>query len=137
MSAAALPSVYACSVHVLSPAHINSQLPRLETSKIVAAFAALAMLARTGAVNVASCAELAAMDKTDLDALAEITISTADFECEEYTRVPIRSSDMVLKSSVGKVTFTNFALKIIGSVVVEMDVEFTGVKSVVSGGGEV
>eukprot|EP00752_Nemacystus_decipiens_P008426 g7530.t1 len=53
-------------------------------------------------------------------------LTSSDFSCEKYTRVSIRT-DMVLKSSVGKVSFNNFALKVYGSLTVEPDVSFTGV----------
>ena len=81
-----------------------------------------------GAVDVGSCEEFAAVDrKTE----TEMTITNADFACDEYTRVSIRS-DMVLKSSVGPVTFSNFSLKIYESLIVEPDVIFTGIVDVVS-----
>ena len=81
-----------------------------------------------GAVDVGSCTEFAAVDrKTE----TEVTITNSDFACDEYTRVSIRSN-MVLKSSVGPVTFSNFSLKIYGSLVVEPDVVFTGIVDVVS-----
>lgn len=80
------------------------------------------------AVDVGSCTEFAAVER---EVETEVTITEADFACDEYTRLSIRS-DMVLKSSVGKVTFTNFALKVYGSLTVEPDVVFTGVSLVVS-----
>ena len=82
------------------------------------------------AVNVGTCEQFAAVDrKTE----TEVTITTADFACDEYTRLSIRTA-MVLKSSVGKVTFSNLALKVYGSLTVEPDVVFTGISLVVSEG---
>ena len=81
-----------------------------------------------GAVDVGSCEEFAAVDR---ETETEVTITNADFACDEYTRVSIRS-DMVLKSSVGPVTFSNFSLKIYESLIVEPGVIFTGIVDVVS-----
>lgn len=79
------------------------------------------------AVDVGSCAEFAAVDRK---VVTEVTITSSDISCDEYTRLSIRT-DMVLKSSVGKVSFSNFALKVYGSLTVEPDVSFTGVTLVV------
>lgn len=81
------------------------------------------------AVDVASCKEFAGVDR-ETETL--VTITTADFKCDEYTRLSIKSPDMVLLSSVGLVTFSNFALHIFGSLTVEPDVTFTGIELVVS-----
>lgn len=103
-------------------------MPRL----LVAVFGTVSVLLFTascaGAVDVGSCAEFAAVDRK---IEREVTITTADLACDEYTRLSIRT-DMLLKSSVGKVTFTNLALKVYASLTVEPDVEFTGVTLVVS-----
>ena len=80
------------------------------------------------AVDVGSCSEFAAVDRK---VVTEVTITSSDFSCDEYTRLSIRT-DMVLKSSVGKVSFNNLALKVYGSLAVEPDVSFTGVTLVVS-----
>ena len=92
---------------------------------------ALAVVASCAkAINVGTCEQFAAVDrKTE----TEVTITTADFACDEYTRLSIRT-DMVLKSSVGKVTFSNLALKVYGSLTAEPDVVFTGITLVVSEG---
>ena len=100
--------------------------------RVATAFAtvlvALATLRQTLAVDVGSCEEFEAVDrKTE----TEVTITNADFQCDEYTRLSIRS-EMVLKSTVGAVTFSNLALKIYGSLTVEPDVTFTGITDVVS-----
>ena len=80
------------------------------------------------AVEVGSCSEFEAVDrKTE----TEVTITTADFRCDSYTRLSIRS-EMVLKSTVGAVTFSNLALKIYSKLTVEPDVTFTGITDVVS-----
>lgn len=80
------------------------------------------------AVNVGTCEEFEAVDrKTE----TEVTITNSEFTCDEYTRLSIRT-DMVLKSSVGAVTFSNLALKVYGSLTVEPDVVFTGISFVVS-----
>ena len=95
-----------------------------------AGFIALALAATAApvwSIDVATCQEFAAVDR---ETETEVTVTNAVFSCEEYTRLSIRS-DMVLKSSVGPVTFSNLALKVIGSLTVEMDVEFTGVELVV------
>ena len=80
------------------------------------------------AVEVASCEEFEAVDRKKE---TEVTITTADFRCDSYTRLSIRS-EMVLKSTVGAVTFSNLALKIYDSLTVEPDVEFTNITDVVS-----
>ena len=80
------------------------------------------------AVDVGTCEQFAAVDrKTE----TEVTITAADFSCDDYTRLSIRT-DMVLKSTVGKVTFSNLCLKVYGSLTVEPDVVFNGVDLVVS-----
>ena len=92
-----------------------------------AAFAST-IIAPLGAVDVGSCEEFAAIDrKTETD----VTITNANFACDEYTRLSIRS-DMFLDSSVGPVTFSNSSLKVYGSLVIEPDVVFTGITDVVS-----
>ena len=89
---------------------------------------AIAALPGSLAVDVGSCEEFEAVDrKTE----TEVTITAADFQCSSYTRLSIRS-EMVLKSTVGAVTFSNLALKIYGSLTVEPDVTFTGITDVVS-----
>ena len=80
------------------------------------------------AIDVGTCEQFAAVDRRTE---TEVTITSADFKCGTYTRLSIRA-DMVLKSTVGKVTFTNLALKVYGSLTVEPDVVFTGVNLVVS-----
>lgn len=94
-----------------------------------AGFAAIvvAVASSARAVDVGTCEEFAAVDRRTE---TEVTITSADFACDEYTRLTIRS-DMVLKSTVGAVTFSNFALKVAGSLVVEPDVAFTNIDSVV------
>ena len=83
------------------------------------------------AVEVSSCEEFAAVDrKTE----TEITFTNADFKCDGYTRLSLRSPRMVLRSSVGPITFSNLALSVYGAVTVEPDVEFTGIELVVSRG---
>ncbi|CAB1113980.1 unnamed protein product [Ectocarpus sp. CCAP 1310/34] len=96
-----------------------------------ALFAGAVRSGARAAVNVGSCTEFAAIDRK---VETEVTITEADFACDEYTRLSIRSN-MVLKSSVGKVTFSNFALKVYGSLTVEPDVVFTGVSLVEKNGG--
>ena len=94
------------------------------------ALVVIAVLPRALAVDVGSCVEFEAVDrKTE----TEVIITTADFQCDSYTRLSIRS-EMVLKSTVGAVTFSNLALKVYGSLTVEPDVTFTGITDVVSGG---
>ena len=93
-----------------------------------AVLAVIATLPRTLAVDVGSCVEFEAVDRSTE---TEVTITTADFQCDEYTRLSIRS-EMVLKSTVGAVTFSNLALKVYGSLTVEHDVTFTGITDVVS-----
>lgn len=83
---------------------------------------------RARAVDVATCEQFTAVDrKTE----TEVTITAADFKCDAYTRLSIRT-DMVLKFNVGKVTVSNLALKVYGSLTIEPDVVFTGVTLVVS-----
>ena len=73
------------------------------------------------------------MESEAVDRKAEtgVNITTADFRCDSYTRLSIRS-EMVLNSTVGAVTFSNLALKIYGKLTVEPDVTFTGITNVVS-----
>lgn len=79
------------------------------------------------AVEVGSCDEFEAVDrKTD----TEVTITNADFACNNYKRLNIRS-DMVLRSFVGAVTLSNLGLKIYGSLTVQPDMVFTGITDVV------
>lgn len=80
------------------------------------------------AVDVGSCDQFAAVDRRTE---TEVTVTTADFKCDTYTRLSIRT-DMVLKFNVGKVTVSNLALKVYGSLTIEPDVVFTGVTLVVS-----
>lgn len=95
----------------------------LATSLAIATFSRAA-----GAVDVSSCAEFEAVDRA---VESEITITTADFACDAYTRLSIRSN-MVIKSAVGAVTFSNLSLKVYGSLTVEPDVMFTGITNAVS-----
>ena len=71
--------------------------------------------------EVASCAELADIDDTTVTSL---TITSSTFECDSYTRFRVRN-DMVLKSDAA-VNFSNFALKVLGTLTVESDVTFRG-----------
>eukprot|EP00904_Undaria_pinnatifida_P002910 jgi/Undpi1/1261/HiC_scaffold_109.g14175.m1 len=73
----------------------------------------------------------------DVDRATEtkITITTADLACDEFTRLSIRSEALVLGSKVGKVTFSNVSFHVFGSLIVEPDVEFTGIKLVEKNGG--
>ena len=77
--------------------------------------------------EVASCAELADIDDTTVTSL---TITSSTFECDSYTRFRVRN-DMVLKSDAA-VNFSNFALKVLGTLTVEPDVTFRGVTEQVS-----
>lgn len=87
-----------------------------------------AIASRSSAIDVSSCEEFAVVDrKTE----TEVTITNADFTCTNYTRLSIRSPSMVLKSAVGAVTFSNLAFSIYGALIVEPDVEFTGIELVV------
>eukprot|EP00904_Undaria_pinnatifida_P003569 jgi/Undpi1/13212/HiC_scaffold_8.g02874.m1 len=95
-----------------------------------AALAAIATLPRLLAVEVGSCLESEAVDRK-----AETGVNTtADFRCDSYTRLSIRS-EMVLNSTVGAVTFSNLALKIYGKLTVEPDVTFTEITNVDHDGG--
>eukprot|EP00904_Undaria_pinnatifida_P010188 jgi/Undpi1/629/HiC_scaffold_10.g04093.m1 len=99
-------------------------------STLLAVFACCAR-----AVDVATCEQFAAVD---LYTETEVTITTADFACDDYTRLTIRT-EMVLKSTVGKVTFSNLAFKVygngVGSLTIEPDVVFTGISLVEKNGG--
>ena len=77
--------------------------------------------------EVASCAELRDIDDTTVTSL---TITSTPFECNSYTRFPVRN-DMVLKSD-SPVEFSNFALKVLGSLTVEPAVTFQDVTEQVS-----
>lgn len=101
----------------------------MQAAKFAAALLC-AIAPRSNAVDVSSCEEFAAVDrKTE----TEVTITNADFSCTEYTRLSIKSPSMVLKSSVGAVTFSNLAFSVYGALTVEPDVEFTGIELVVCG----
>lgn len=80
------------------------------------------------AIGVATCEEFAAVDRATE---TKITITNTTIVCAEYTRLSIRSDAMVLRSDKDKVTFTNLALHVYGSLTVQMDVQFTGIKLVV------
>lgn len=80
------------------------------------------------AIGVATCQELVDVDRATE---TKITITTADLACDEFTRLSIRSEALVLGSKVGKVTFSNVSFHVFGSLTVEPDVEFTGIKLVV------
>lgn len=100
-------------------------------TKLLAAaalFSSLILSPASAAVDVSTCEEFAAVDRSTE---TEVTITNAAFTCDTYTRLSIRSDGMVIKSSVGAVTFSNFALSIYGSLTVEPDVEFTGIELVV------
>ena len=90
-------------------------------------FLGLGMAVVVASVNamdyeVASCAELAGIDDNTVTSL---TITSTPFECDSYTRFPVRN-DMVLKSDAA-VEFSNFALKVLGTLTVEPEVTFGGV----------
>ena len=77
--------------------------------------------------NVASCADLEEIDDTTVTSL---TITSTPFACDSYTRFRVRN-DMVLKSD-SAVEFSNFALKVLGTLKVEPDVTFQDVTDQVS-----
>ena len=77
--------------------------------------------------EVSSCAELADIDDTTVSSL---TITSTPFECESYTRFRVRNN-MVLKSDAA-VEFSNFALKVLGTLTVEPAVTFQDVTEQVS-----
>ncbi|CAM9677141.1 unnamed protein product [Ectocarpus fasciculatus] len=81
--------------------------------------------------TVATCAELADVDDTQVTGL---TIATSTFACDEYTRFPVRNS-MTLKATVAAVEFGNFSLKVLGELTIEPDVTFNGVVDQVKNGG--
>lgn len=80
--------------------------------------------------EVASCAELADIDDTTVTSL---TITSSPFLCDSYTRFRVRN-DMVLKSD-SAVEFSNFALKVLGTLTVEPDVTFQDVTEQMTHGG--
>ncbi|CAM9270131.1 unnamed protein product, partial [Laminaria digitata] len=99
------------------------------------AFFALGLAAVTASVKgidyeVASCAELKDIDDTTV---TSVTITSTPFECDSYTRFRVRNS-MVLKSD-SPVEFTNFALKVLGTLTVEPDVTFQDVTEQTTNGG--
>lgn len=75
--------------------------------------------------NVASCADLAAVDDTTVTSL---TITSSPIACEEYTRFRVRNT-MTLSSTLAEVEFDNVAMKVLGELTVEPDVIFKGVTS--------
>lgn len=96
------------------------------------AFFGLGLAAIAGSVNgidyeVAACAELADVDDTTVTSL---TITSTPFQCDSYTRFRVRN-DMLLKSD-SPVVFSNFALKVLGTLTVEPDVTFQDVTEQVS-----
>lgn len=92
-------------------------------------FGLAAVAASVNAVDyeVASCAELADIDDTTVTSL---TITSSDFACDSYTRFRVRN-DMVLKAD-SEVVFSNFALKVLGTLTVEPNVTFQDVVEQVS-----
>lgn len=95
------------------------------------AFAALASailsvsFARAINYDVASCADLTAVDDTTVTSL---TITSSPIVCEGYTRFRVRNT-MTLSSTVADVEFDNVAMKVLGELTVEPDVTFKGVTS--------
>lgn len=83
-----------------------------------------AVVASANAVNydVASCAELADVDHSTVTSL---TITSVYFECDFYTRFPVHNN-MTLRSDTA-VVFINFALEVLGNLVVAPDVTFRDV----------
>lgn len=82
-----------------------------------------------GAVHydVASCVELESIDDTTVTSL---TILSTPFECDSYLRFRVRNN-MTMKSD-SAVVFTNFALKVLGTLIVEPDVTFQNITEQVS-----
>ncbi|CBJ25812.1 asn/thr-rich large protein family protein [Ectocarpus siliculosus] len=81
--------------------------------------------------TVATCADLADVDDTQVTSL---TIDASTFACDEYTRFRVRNA-MTLKATVPAVEFGNFSLKVLGELTVEPDVMFNGVVDQVKNGG--
>ncbi|CAN0128428.1 unnamed protein product, partial [Scytosiphon promiscuus] len=73
--------------------------------------------------TVQTCADLADVDDTMATVL---TIDSSTFACDEYTRFRVRNT-MTLKATADSVDFSNFSLKVLGDLIVEPDVVFTGV----------
>ena len=101
--------------------------------KIVSAIIGTISLASTAAAveySVGSCADLIAVDETDLTSLV---ITSSPIECDDYVRFVVRN-DMTLSATVPEVVLSNIALKIKDSLVVEIepDIVFRDVSEVVS-----
>eukprot|EP00904_Undaria_pinnatifida_P003568 jgi/Undpi1/13211/HiC_scaffold_8.g02873.m1 len=97
-----------------------------------AALTAIATLPRLLAVEVESCDAFEAIDrKTETGVTIPGSPPPPISDVTSYTRLSIRS-EMVLKSTVGAVTFSNLGLKIYGKLTVEPDVTFTGIDDAAS-----
>eukprot|EP00903_Cladosiphon_okamuranus_P014210 g13202.t1 len=103
----------------------------MNTASFVLIAAILAAPATAVEYTVSTCADLADVDDTLATGL---TIDSATFSCDEYTRFRVRNT-MTLKATVPAVEFSNFSLKVLGELTVEPDVTFTGVVEQVANGG--
>lgn len=100
-------------------------LPTMKAAAVVS-FAILACsvcTVKATAYEVASCADLASIDTSTITAL---TVTSSAFECSEYTNFHVRNT-MTLSATVPAVTFSNFALEVLGELSVDMDVVFSNV----------
>eukprot|EP00903_Cladosiphon_okamuranus_P007798 g7547.t1 len=99
-------------------------------ARIIAALVA-ATHASAVEYTVSTCADLADVD----DSLATgLTIDSAAFACDEYTRFRVRNT-MTLKATGPSVEFSNFSLKVLGELTVEPNVIFSGVEGEEKNGG--
>lgn len=88
-----------------------------------AAAVSLALVAAAGIVStangvtyeVASCADLAAVDD---NTVTEIALTTDTIDCSDYTRFRVRNT-MTLSATASEVTFSNVAFKVLGDLTVQ------------------
>lgn len=78
--------------------------------------------------DVATCAELADIDDATVTTL---NIISEYFECDSYTRFQVHN-DMTLRSDRAALVFINFALEVLGDLIVVPDVTFRDVTEQVS-----
>lgn len=71
------------------------------------------------------------MEDIDDTTITSLVATSSNIDCDSYLRLRVRNT-MTLSATVPEVTFSNFAMKVFGSLTVGPDVTFTGVEDAVS-----
>lgn len=87
-------------------------------SFLLVAVAGILSTANGVTYEVASCADLAAVDDTTV---TEIALTSDTIECTDYTRFRVRNM-MTLSATAADVTFSNVAFKVLGELTVQPNV---------------